>query len=310
MRVLAVDIGGSKIDILYHDGFKTLFKRFSWGLKHRDLSKSVFNNRFNKLMKHILAEYAFDQVVFSVAGLDSHEDWIFWRGKLDQHVKDRYILVHDVKAALYTATLGLDGIVVIIGTGCNVYGEYGDRAYYSGDWGWRYGDDFSGYRASRDFINIILRMYDGRRRKLKLYDTFLEYIGIEEGELIPYLYSLSVEDIAGLTGFMCRYYSSRIIKSIFNKLLEEAYNAILAVVRRIGSNLSVNYTGGLFRCAQFRQDLVNYLCNRGLEVGEYVKYPIVGGLLIPYIEAGYTREYLVSLKEDLISYIESMGEYI
>jgi len=301
-KIVAVDIGGSKIDILYLSKDKQEYIKLNFGLKHKDLSYDKFFSRLNKLSKYLKDNsYIY---IFGIAGLDSDEDRNFWRRLLDNIVKGRYFLYHDVKSALYTATLGYPGIIVIAGTGCNVYGEYNGKYAYSGNWGWRYGDDFSGYRIGRDFINYILKMYDGRIEKSTLYYDFLNFIGIDEDELIPWIYKLDVESIASLVYFICPYYPyESIVKSIFKDVFRELIKSIKSVLRRLDANLKIHYTGGLFNCKYFKALFKKILKYNSLELGTYVKYPIIGTVLLGLKNLGYDIETVKAVKLSLENYI-------
>ena len=302
MRFLAVDIGGSKIDILYYGNENIAYRRLNLGLKHRDLEDSEFMKRFHRIV-NIALGYDADRYIFSVAGLDSKYDWMFWRNLLSSKFdKKRYLLIHDVVSVLYSGTLGGDGIAIIIGTGCNVYAEYMGNKIYSGNWGWRFGDDFSGYRLSRDFINIILRMYDGRIDRSEIYYKFLREYGIDEEDLIPYIYELKVEDVAKISIFLCKSYLDPIVNRLFNNLIREAYIALETVVRKTSRELSIHYTGGLFECTRFREDFMRYISSMGLRLGEYVKYPVVGALIAGLKHEGFKTDDISKIKNDVLEY--------
>lgn len=303
LPLVAVDIGGSKVDILYYDGENIRFKRIEKGIKHHELSSKEFKARFNDLI-NLLSEYE-GYYVFSVAGLDSREDRDLWKDLLDTSLKGEYVLVHDVKASLYAATLGEEGIIVIAGTGCNVYGECGDKYAYAGDWGWRLGDDFSGYRLGRDFLNYILRMYDGRIRKNRTYYHFLNFLGVDEDRLINYLYSLSVESIASLTRFVCLYvYEDHYIMRMMKRLVKEALRAVKAVSRNLGcEKLVVHRSGGIFKCETFNELFLSGVFDLGFINGEYVEYPVIGALIIGLKSLNFDKNELENIKNRLQAYL-------
>ena len=304
--VVAIDIGGSKTDILYYKDSEPVFKRLEIGAKHKDLSTRLFNERIKRIrdeVKDFQGRY-----VFSIAGLDSREDIDYWNRVIKKYFKSTFIMVHDVKASLYAATIGGDGVIVISGTGCNVYGEYKGRSAYSGDWGWRLGDDFSGYRLGRDFLNYILRMYDGRMRRRRVFYNFLDFTGLEESSLINYLNSLNVDSIASLTRFICSYsYEDDYIRRMIKRLIKEALRAIKAVVKKLNYIKPVIHrAGGMFRCEFFNELFLSEIFDMGYFNGEYIEYPVIGSLLIALMERGYSKQELKKIKRYTYKYISGI----
>jgi len=116
-----------------------------------------------------------------------------------------YALEHDVHIALYAATAGGPGILVVAGTGCNVYGYSDGRKYYAGDWGWMLGDEGSAYRLGASLLNLALREYDGRAEGLGVLAPILSHLGLEDAEeLLDWAYGAGVEGIASLARLACR----------------------------------------------------------------------------------------------------------
>lgn len=130
----------------------------------------------------------------------------------DRHVARRFVrrikiartsfVVHDSVAALYAATHGKPGIIVISGTGCVAAGISQAGEYVRvGGWGYLIDDEGSAFDIGRKALTKAFRMMDGRARRttlmsvlkrrfrVKMFDDILNVI---------YVNGMSVEEIARL----------------------------------------------------------------------------------------------------------------
>lgn len=75
--------------------------------------------------------------------------------------KDKLTVVNDTKIGLYTGTMP-PGIVVVCGTGCNVYGKnaHGQGAMV-GNWGHFLGDKGSGYNLGKRMFEKVVAAFEG-----------------------------------------------------------------------------------------------------------------------------------------------------
>ena len=76
----------------------------------------------------------------------------------------RYRCGNDVVCAFAGALGGVDGIVIVAGTGSIGYGECRGRSARAGGWGEVFGDEGSAYWIAVRGLNVFTRMSDGRRR--------------------------------------------------------------------------------------------------------------------------------------------------
>lgn len=92
-------------------------------------------------------------------------------------------MVSDAKSALAGATAGQPGVIVISGTGSIVYGENpAGGVAQAGGWGWRLGDEGSGYNIGKGAIISALKAHDGRGRATKLTDLLVEKLELDRLE--------------------------------------------------------------------------------------------------------------------------------
>ena len=117
-----------------------------------------------------------------------------------------YELVNDVEAAWAACHAAHDGIVVICGTGSIAYGRAGERGMRCGGWGYRVGDEGSGYWLGHEVLRLFSRQADGRDPRGPLFDIVMERLELSQPyDIISYAADELVDDrtkIASLTKLM------------------------------------------------------------------------------------------------------------
>jgi len=100
-------------------------------------------------------------------------------------------MVSDARSALAGATGCKPGVVVIAGTGSIAYGinEDGDEAR-AGGWGWRLGDEGSGYTIGKNAVIASLRSYDRSGPSTVLLEWILECLKLDDvNDVIDWTYT-------------------------------------------------------------------------------------------------------------------------
>ena len=94
-------------------------------------------------------------------------------------------IVSDARSALAGATGCKPGVVVIAGTGSIAYGmnEMGGEAR-SGGWGWRLGDEGSGYTIGNTAVITALRAHDQSGLDTMLKEMILGRLGLDDVEKV------------------------------------------------------------------------------------------------------------------------------
>ncbi|HIH95923.1 MAG TPA: hypothetical protein HA348_00275 [Thermoplasmata archaeon] len=145
----------------------------------------------------------FDVACLGMAGGDRPKDReIIKKGVESLGVAEKIIVESDVLIAFLSAIPKGYGIVVISGTGSIAYGinRRGEKRR-AGGWGYKLGDEGSGYYIGRRAITSILRERDGRSKSTRLTFRLKEYFGIEKIEEIlniVYEQGLKTKEIAAL----------------------------------------------------------------------------------------------------------------
>ncbi len=103
---------------------------------------------------------------------------------------EKTLVFSDTQAALYGASLGMPGIVVISGTGAMVMGiDTESRRYSRCGWGYLLGDCGSSFGIASDALRIAAEEWEGLRDAGKISETALNFFALREPrDLITKLY--------------------------------------------------------------------------------------------------------------------------
>ena len=163
-------------------------------------------------------------------------------------------IIGDAKIALSGATGCRPGVVVISGTGSIAYGENerGETAR-AGGWGWRLGDEGSGYLIGNKALIAALRDHDGRGPKTTLTGKISEALSLGTlDDLVDLTYSKNMgsEEVAALASIVGE--AAEEGDNVALRILEgagvELGIAASAVIRRLGlsGGFTVGLVGGVF----------------------------------------------------------------
>ncbi len=161
----------------------------------------------------------------------------------------------DAEIALYGATGGEPGLVVIAGTGsiCCGVNARGRRAC-AGGWGPVVGDEGSGSWIARRALQAVAHASDGRGRKTTLSEAACEYFNVSQPEdLSTAVYAPSVTNsrIAGYGRRVVQAAKRRdpVAREIVEAAGRELARAAAAVIRKLRmerERFQVAYVGGVF----------------------------------------------------------------
>ena len=164
-------------------------------------------------------------------------------------------IVSDAASALAGGTGCRPGVVVIAGTGSIAYGEnrLGETAR-AGGWGWRLGDEGSGYTIGLKAILTALRAHDGRGPETVLKQKIVSHLGLGRLEdIIDWIYEPSREprDIAYLVPLVreAEAEGDEAAALLMAEAGAELGFVANAVIRRLGMSgeFPVSLNGGVFK---------------------------------------------------------------
>lgn len=189
-------------------------------------------------------------------------------------------VVTDADIALYGATEGKPGLVIIAGTGsicCGINAR--GRQACAGGWGPVVGDEGSGSWIARRALQAVARASDGRGRKTSLVEAACEFFNVAKPE------DLSTAVYApNITNNRIAAFGRRVIETakrrdaVSREIIEEAgrelAQAACAVARKLKmehESFHVAYVGGVFAAGHLLLD----------PLGEEIKSVVPGAYLAP-----------------------------
>jgi glucosamine kinase len=148
-------------------------------------------------------------VVVALAAVDSAADrYVARRFVRNMRIARTSFVVHDSVAALYAATQGKPGVIVISGTGCVAAGISQKGEYVRvGGWGYLIDDEGSAFDIGRKALKKAFRMMDGRVRRTKLMSVLKRRFRVKMfSDILNVIYvnGMSVEQIARLAPLVAK----------------------------------------------------------------------------------------------------------
>lgn len=127
-----------------------------------------------------------DAVVLGAAGADRPHDHAVLRAILTRiGLKNRVVVTNDARIAFVAGSPERIGLALVCGTGSIAWGRNrSGEVARSGGWGWRLGDEGSGFWIGERAIREVLRAADGRAPATSLQARLLEHFGIGRPEEI------------------------------------------------------------------------------------------------------------------------------
>lgn len=260
--VVGVDGGASKTVALIGAGNGRIMGRGESGSSNyhnigahaavRSIKRAVY-----EAMKHAgLTRKKLEIAVVALAAINSPKDQVEAR-RFVRNAKIARIsfVVHDSVAALYAATRGRPGIIVISGTGCVAAGINKAGKYASaGGWGYLVDDEGSAYDVGRKALNRAFRAIDGRAPPTKLVSILkhkFQVSVLENAQKRIYSNGLSVEEIARLAPLVskaaARDQASREILNNAGVKLAELACAVARQLKTTKDSVPIAVVGGNFR---------------------------------------------------------------
>ncbi|QJW48413.1 hypothetical protein HA075_23625 [bacterium BFN5] len=249
----------------------------------------LFNSLMNKQVFHI------NCVVLGLAGLDTKRDETLLTRMVDQALAaaniaaDSIYLCNDAMLTLKGSVGQTNGVLLAAGTGsiaCGITKEGLETRV--GGWGYRVGDEGSGYSIGKAAIAHMLKSYDGREKRSDLSAAILRQLSLpDEDALINWVYSahFSVAQVAALTPIIVNlaelgdHQSQQIVQCA----CQELEVMVLTVIRKLGllsAEFSLVLTGGVLKNQLVHRQLIQHLAGicPGLRLIDLNCHPICAAL--------------------------------
>jgi len=228
-----------------------------------------------------------------VAGISGYNGRVY--GRPPELPARRVVLMHDTPIAHAGALGGLDGVVVIAGTGSVAYTRDRDGGtHIFGGWGFLFGDEGSAFRIARDALAELMRAEDdgdaSPAQELRAALDFFAAPSLRDVARRFYHGEISRDRVAAFAPVALTFARVRALANRgADRLAELACRAIEA-----GGVARVGLAGGIFRDAAFRERVGDGVRARvaGAEVFEARYDSAVGALLLAYRALGVEPERL------------------
>lgn len=209
------------------------------------------------------------KIVFGLAGFGSDQKII---DEIKNAIKDRfslhdYYLTNDVELAYYSEFARTTGILLILGTGSIGYKYENNKFIRTGGWGYKIGDEASGYDLGMKLIKEFTKEADNRREKTELYYLLKEYFSLgNDYDMILRVQNMDRTQIASLSGLVFDLYKkdNKKAKEIIASMILE----IVELVKALDSEKvkKVALFGGLTKSNIGLEKLIKNKLREDLEV--------------------------------------------
>lgn len=251
-----------------------------------------------------------EKIIFASAHFGMTGGADFKEAIIGEIVRARHFSVgHDAPTALFGATAGVPGIVVIAGTGSVVYGENepGERAQIGG-LGYLFSDEGSGFWLALQTIKLAIKERDGLTAPAGLEKLVLDFFGRREIRDVTndfYFGKMSRDEVASFSraAHQAAADGNVIIQNQLKFGAEVLTESVGAAARRLNfaGNFPVAGVGGMFRAALMRKYFSESLAEK-VSAAVFVEprfNPALGALLLAYRTSGVeiNGNLLTNLKE-------------
>lgn len=304
MNVLAIDGGGTSTVAVISDEFGNVYAKV---VAPRSNPTAMERLEFEKTMHDLLQnlqsqnEQAFAAVQICFAGMagvkEKNYEFIVETIIRKYIEKESQIVIeNDALIALYSGTLGQEGIVQIAGTGAITMGYDHDHSHVRvGGWGYLFDDEGSGYDLGVKALQAVFQAYDGRAAETLLTKYLLKHFKVKSvPQIIDCIYSIGHPRVivSPLSIYIIRAAEKgdEVALHILNVVCNKFLHSIKACYRRMTWNngtIPVVLAGGVFsNVSFFIQQLKHLVKKEGLpfEVKSTRMEP-VGGAVIGGLKA-------------------------
>ncbi len=267
---LGLDAGGTKTHAVIIDESSKIIAEAKGGPANyhnigiEQVKKNIYRIIENVLSRAYLKEDQINWCVIGIAACDTPKDQArLFEAFTTEDMKifiNKITVVNDTKIALYSGTLP-PGIVVICGTGSNIYGKNEEGlGAMAGNWGEFLGDRGSGYNLAQRFFQTVVAQYDGigeptlltKKLENKLHITSAKDLMDWYNDTKPSIHEIS--DFAPLV-LEAAEEGDEIARQLVDKTISELGKALMAVVKKLhmeNESIRIVIAGGLFENKFFR----------------------------------------------------------
>lgn len=227
-------------------------------------TQNVYRTIENVISKSFIKTEQITWCVIGISSCDTPKDYerlfsAFSTGAL-KDLTGKLTVVNDTKVGLYSGTMP-PGIVVVCGTGCNVYGKnvHGVGAM-AGNWGHFLGDKGSGYQLAKRMFETVVATYDGIGEPTNLTQKLEKQLDIKSSKDLIDWYNETKPSVHEISDFVplvlqAAEEGDEVARQLVDKTISDLGKAVMAVVGKLKMEEEFNrivIVGGLFENKYFR----------------------------------------------------------
>jgi N-acetylglucosamine kinase-like BadF-type ATPase len=253
--VLGIDGGGTKTVCLVMDAQGTIAGRGEAGpSNYQTIGLEAAGRSISQAIAQAVSQLPGGEIVgigVGLAGVGRSQDQQVVQGWMtDLHPdgplpvrwhlgSEGIVVTHDCAIALIGGTGVSEGVAIVAGTGSIAYGcnRQGDSKR-AGGWGYRFGDEGSGYQIAIAGLRAVARSHDGRGPQTQLTPAFLKSLQLQHiDDLIPVIYrqGWGVKEIAALSTLVDQVAAQG--DAIANQILDEAVAELALTTQTVAAAL-------------------------------------------------------------------------
>jgi len=283
--ILGIDGGGTKTVAVLVDSEGRFIRTVESGpTNYVQHGREYVVSQISELVKNLRIEGRISSLCVGLAGVGRSSDLEEVNEAVSSlGVAEKSEVVTDGLIALYAATGGQAGVVLISGTGSIAWGFDGKaRVERSDGWGYLLGDLGSGFDIGRSAMVAALEAYDGRGEHTSLLPAMLQYFGAgSPDDVIKNVYGKqpAVPLIAGFAPLVIREAKNgdRVASRILDNAARHLSDSARAVMRKLSVPIGNVYVeGGIFKDELMRFKLQEKLSVR---VAISALSPVMGAVI-------------------------------
>ncbi|MCT1902399.1 N-acetylglucosamine kinase [Oceanobacillus sojae] len=316
MYILGIDGGGTKTKAsLFHKGEGVIWEGEEEAANPHSTSYAhsvgVVNRMINKAYESpFLSENIELSIGLGIAGLGRKADqtkWLEYFKESSQYLhKIKEIIVeNDGKIALYSETLGRDGIVSICGTGAITIGVHQAKTIRIGGWGHLVGGDpGSGYHIGSQALVAVFNELDGLGPETMLTNHILEGEAINRiEELVPVIYQdFEKQRIAAFASYVFQAAAQNdevalnIIRETARQIAERGGILFQKLFQTDVKDIPFVLAGGIFQNDFIAKEVTAELAAiSSVKVIKAQRHPVVGSIVLVLKQQGYSAEQIETM---------------
>src|SRR6056297_3914332 len=274
MYCIGIDGGGSKTLAYLGDMQGRIIDKKIFGPSNYQIigekdALSVFSEIIESFTNKNINLNALKFISAGIAGLDRKKDRIILKSIFNSmDLSCDIILQNDSYTSLAGGLNNQDGMIISSGTGSVAVGRKGSKYHRTGGWTHVLGDEGSGYSIGINALKSIMKVYDGRFEKTKLYYELLNHIGVEDPrDTITYTYDKvhNTREIAALAPLVFKHLKKKDYLSLFlvNRAVDDLFDLVYPLIGKLYCSdeaFLFTYSGSIIlKCDYIKDNLIKKL---------------------------------------------------